>query len=159
MKKIILIASLILFTGSFIKAQNNPAFNTGFASQTLIESGFVLNTSYSDTPVNNHDLYLVKSKNQKTTAWVLLSGGVALMSTALLIGNRQNSSFDEAGTGAVIGGIGVLAAIGSIPLFISSSKNMSRAQLSVSSQKTAEGIPGNISRKITGLTLSIPMGK
>lgn len=47
--------------------------------------------------------------------------------TGLLIGNRQESSFDNAATGAVFAGIGVLSAIGSIPLFIASKRNKRKA--------------------------------
>ena len=71
--------------------------------------------------------YLVKSKNQKTAAWVLLGGGVALISAGFLIGDSKNSTFDDAATGAVLGGIGFLSAIGSIPLFIASAKNKRKA--------------------------------
>jgi hypothetical protein len=67
--------------------------------------------------------YLQKSKNQKTGAWVLLAGGTALIGTGFLIGDRKESSFSDAGTGVVIGGLGFLATIGSIPLFIASGKN------------------------------------
>jgi len=71
--------------------------------------------------------YLAKSKNQKTAAWVLLGGGTALIGAGFLIGDSKNSSFDDAATGAVLGGIGVLSAIGSIPLFIASGKNKKKA--------------------------------
>ena len=71
--------------------------------------------------------YLVKSKNQKTAAWVLLGGGVALIGTGFLVGDSKNSTFDDAATGAVMGGIGFLSTIGSIPLFIASGKNKRRA--------------------------------
>ena len=67
--------------------------------------------------------YLVKSKNQKTAAWVLLGGGVALIGTGFLVGDGKEASFDDAATGAVLAGIGVLSTIGSIPLFIASGKN------------------------------------
>ncbi|MEI9909938.1 MAG: hypothetical protein WDO71_09860 [Bacteroidota bacterium] len=76
-------------------------------------------------PVTRAD-YLHKSKNQKTAAWVLLGGGVALIGSGFLIGDRKESSFDDAGTGVVMGGIGLLATIGSIPLFIASAKNKKR---------------------------------
>jgi hypothetical protein len=36
--------------------------------------------------------YLVKSKNQKTAAWVLLGGGVALMGAGYLIGDSKNAT-------------------------------------------------------------------
>jgi hypothetical protein len=71
--------------------------------------------------------YLAKSKSQKTAAWVLLGGGTVLIGTGFLIGDSKNSSFDDAATGAVLGGIGVLSAIGSIPLFIASGKNKRKA--------------------------------
>ena len=71
--------------------------------------------------------YLAKSKSQKTAAWVLLGGGTVLMGTAVLIGSGQNASFGDAGTGVVLGDIGFLATIGSIPLFIASGKNKRKA--------------------------------
>ena len=71
--------------------------------------------------------YLVKSKNQKTAAWVLLGGGVALIGTGFLVGDGKEASFDDAATGAVLAGIGVLSTIGCIPLFIASGKNKRRA--------------------------------
>jgi hypothetical protein len=81
------------------------------------------------SPVLTREDYLKKSKNQKTAAWVLLGGGSALIITGLLIGNRKESSFGDAGTGAVIGIIGFLAATaGSIPLFIASSRNKRKAE-------------------------------
>lgn len=83
------------------------------------------------TPDTTHhgtkDYYLQKSKRQKSAAWSLLIGGVVLMGGGLLIGDRNNSSFDEAGVGAIMFGIGFLADIGSIPLFIASGKNKKRA--------------------------------
>jgi hypothetical protein len=67
--------------------------------------------------------YIVKSKNQKTAAWILLGGGAALIGTGFLIGDGKNSTFDDAATGALLAGIGTLSMIGSIPLFIASGKN------------------------------------
>ncbi|TMI96312.1 MAG: hypothetical protein E6H08_04635 [Bacteroidetes bacterium] len=71
--------------------------------------------------------YLVKSKNQKTAAWILLGGGAALIGTGFLIGDSKNSTFDDAVNGAFLGAIGTLSTIGSIPLFIASGKNKRRA--------------------------------
>src|SRR6187455_2275752 len=72
--------------------------------------------------------YLLKSKNQKTAAWVLLGGGTALIGVGFLIGDNKNSTFDDAVTGTFLAGIGVLSTIGSIPLFIASGKNKRRAR-------------------------------
>jgi hypothetical protein len=77
-------------------------------------------------PITKQD-YLAKSKNQKTGAWVLLGGGAALIATGFLIGDRKESSFDDAGTGAVFGVLGFLSAVGSIPLFIASGRNKRKA--------------------------------
>jgi hypothetical protein len=79
--------------------------------------------------------YLVKSKNQKTAAWVLLGGGVALIGAGFLIGDSKNATFDDAGTGVVLGGIGFLSTIGSIPLFIASGKNKRKAMKATASIK------------------------
>jgi hypothetical protein len=71
--------------------------------------------------------YLQKSKNQKTAAFVLLGGGPILIITGFLIGDSKNSSFGDAATGAILGGVGVLSALGSIPLFIASARNKRKA--------------------------------
>ena len=73
------------------------------------------------------DYYLQKSKKQKSGAFALLVGGTVLMGTGLLIGDSKNADFGDAGTGVVMVAIGFLADVGSIPLFIASSKNKKRA--------------------------------
>ena len=92
--------------------------------------------------------YQLKSKNQKSTAWVLLGGGAVLIGAGFLIGDRKESSFDDAGTGVVIGGIGVLATLGSIPLFIASAKNKRKARALTTSFKMEE------TSRIRGYTIS-----
>ena len=77
------------------------------------------------SPLNTD--YLQKSKRQKSAAFSFLGGGSALIITGLLIGNRKNSSFGDAATGAIVGGLGIVSVIGSIPLFIASGKNKRRA--------------------------------
>jgi hypothetical protein len=82
---------------------------------------------FSQEVVKNSEYYSVKSKKQKTAGWVMLGGGAALIGTGFLIGDRQESTFDDAATGAILGGIGVLLMLGSIPVFIASSKNQRKA--------------------------------
>jgi len=96
-----------------------------FLLLTLPAASFCQKTNDS-VPVIKTD-YLVKSKNQKTAAWVLLGGGTALIGVGFLIGDNKNSTFDDAATGTLLAGIGVLSTIGSIPLFIASGKNKRRA--------------------------------
>ncbi len=86
---------------------------------------FCQKTNDSVPDIKTH--YIEKSKNQKTAAWVLLGGGTALIGVGFLIGDNKNSTFDDAATGALLAGIGVLSTIGSIPLFIASGKNKRRA--------------------------------
>lgn len=71
--------------------------------------------------------YLQKSKNQKSAAWTLLGGGTALIGIGFIVGDGKNASFDDAATGAVLAGVGLLSAIGSIPLFIAAGKNKRKA--------------------------------
>jgi len=80
-------------------------------------------TSFCQQTKLLHDDYMLKSKRQKSAAWVLLGGGIALMGTGFLIGNGKEASFDDAAGGVIVAGIGVLSAIGSIPLFIASARN------------------------------------
>ena len=77
-------------------------------------------------PIFKDDL-LSKSKNQKTGAWILLGSGVALIITGLLVGNRKEASFVDAGAGLLIGGAGVVSTIVSISLFTKYSRNKRKA--------------------------------
>lgn len=79
--------------------------------------------------------YFKKSKTQKTVAWILLGGGVALFTGGLIahynyINNQDNpfAELTETTTGEFVAVVGVLMAGGSIPLFISSSRNKSKAK-------------------------------
>lgn len=71
--------------------------------------------------------FLIKSRNQRSGAYSLLGLGSALIVGGLLVGNRKESNFGEAGAGFVMGGFGVISAVGSIPLFLASGRNKRRA--------------------------------
>jgi len=86
--------------------------------------------------------YLKKSKNQKTAAWILLGSGFALTTTGMIIGissaaeeifgaftNEKSNSFE---VGAVLFYTGLASMLGSIPLFIASSKNKNKANTTAS---------------------------
>jgi hypothetical protein len=69
--------------------------------------------------------YLEKSKKQKTTAWVLLGGGVALgVGAAAWSGSNWESTGPD-----VLFVIAGASIIGSIPLFIASGKNKKKAEI------------------------------
>jgi len=98
--------------------------------------------------------YLHKSKKQKTAAWILLGGGIAMTITGTVIyHNAYNKAAEEdpfgtlltLGTnvnpgGAVLAIVGLLSTIGSIPLFIASGKNKRKAS-SVSTSFKMENAP------------------
>jgi uncharacterized membrane protein len=88
--------------------------------------------AFSQTIPNNEfskEYYLKKSKNQKTTGWILLSGGT-LMTVVGVIGfsdswySSSNSTTDAYGF-IMLGG--VISGLGSIPFFIMSGNNARKA--------------------------------
>ena len=103
MKKFIIFTMLLILSATSFSQQTNP-------SQTLTRAD-----------------YLTKSKNQKSAAWSLLGGGTALIGIGLLIGTGHEASLNDAATGGVMAVIGALSAIGSIPLFLASARNNSKA--------------------------------
>lgn len=115
--------------------------------------------------------YLDKSRNQKTTGFILLGGGVAMIAvgsilfaddavdTAISCTNLNCSSGSGMESGMVISAVGGLAILGSIPVFISSHKNARKAaQLSFRNEPTTiSKYAANIPRSIPSLRLSIPL--
>jgi hypothetical protein len=85
------------------------------------------------SPALSREDYLKKSKNQKKVGWILLGGGVTLITVGLLVTDKQIDD-DPWGyiTGEYAGGSMVLALAGvgstlaSIPFFIASGKNKRR---------------------------------
>ena len=109
MKKLILmIAAALLFFKTFSQ-QTNPV------------------------PASLQKDYLQKSKKQKTAAWGLLGFGTAMLvgGTAIAAheyGDRWNEGEGEGLEAAgVVAAIGVTAMVGSIPLFVASSRNKRKA--------------------------------
>jgi len=90
---------------------------------TLSSFSQTLNTTLSK------DDYLLKSKNQNTTAWILLAGGTTMVIVGLA---NFSDSYDYGSesstdiTGFVVLG-GIVVDLISIPLFISSAKNKRKA--------------------------------
>jgi len=75
------------------------------------------------------DIYLRKSRGQKTAGFVMLGIGTASFITgAVMMGNSEYFILDEEfydGAGLML--LGTLIDLGSIPFFISSAKNKKRA--------------------------------
>ena len=89
------------------------------------------------TPLVKAD-YLKKSHNQKTAAWVLLGGGGLLFTIGAVIsandvandlGNIFNSNYQQSSdAGPILLVAGCITMLGSVPLFVASSKNYRRAR-------------------------------
>jgi hypothetical protein len=113
MKRHLLLAPLIVFT---IAASAQP--------------------TTTQTPTIKTD-YLKKSKNQKTTAWILLGGGTLLSTVGVTVGFNEvvteignifsNEPQKTSNTGEVLFYTGLASMAGSIPFFIASSKNRKKA--------------------------------
>ena len=67
--------------------------------------------------------YLTKSKNQKAAARTLLIGGGVLFVVPVLIAIPGTVSFDTMDALLVVAGVGIVASLSSIPLFIASGRN------------------------------------
>ncbi|MEO6069087.1 MAG: hypothetical protein ABIP31_01015 [Chitinophagaceae bacterium] len=99
---------------------------------TLIAIGF---SSFAQTETDNvktKKYYLDKSRKQRTTGWIMLGGGVAL--TGIGIGAAVAESINyvlgdskSGNIGSVLATVGVVSALGSIPVFICASKNKRKA--------------------------------
>jgi hypothetical protein len=103
------------------------------------------------------DNYLLKSKHQKTAAWVMLGGGTTLLVAGGIIGTQvvadlYSGQFQKANNNVGLAGIlditGGAAMLGSIPLFIASSKNKHKA---MSITVTSQQMPALV-QHITGTT-------
>jgi hypothetical protein len=92
--------------------------------------------------IKDADYYMQKSRNQKSSAWVCLGFGAAMIAGGNLMGNSKTSSFDDAAMGAGIGVVGVISALYSLRLFAASSNNKKRAIHAVSlKMQPLEGLP------------------
>lgn len=113
----------------------------------------------------NFQYYSKKNKNQKTTAWIMLSGGfvltvggLAVISKELLIDPWTGEEVNPIG-GEIMGYAGLASMAGSIPFFIASGKNKKRANISLQQQKITMGNKISQQSNYHSICLSISLGK
>jgi len=116
----------------------------------MTTSSFCQQTDFSQS-LTRQD-YLKKSKNQKTTAWILLGGGAAVAVGAAIL--DVSSDWSKSETPYIVALFtGGAAMLGSIPLFIASGRNKRKAM----NASTYFEIQRNPVLTNTGLTLhSLP---
>ena len=176
MKRKIITSLLFLLTHFFVNAQTGNINLTAHANQAIIlntessAQGSTFNPGYlnKDTtlnPTKDAVYYQGLSKKKKSAAFVKLSVGTALMGAGLLLGNRKETSFGDAGTGLVIGLVGFIINISSLSSFSKAYKYKQKAKLMMTSLSTGKGLPepknqkGIYSGSITSVSLIVPLGK
>lgn len=107
----------------------------------------ILLISNSITAQTKED-YLLKSKHQKTAAWILLGGGIALGTTGSLIKlndllTREPNKKIKIGGGLMF--LGFAATLGSLPFFIGASKNRN---LAMNLSFTNQPLPGLVKNMV-----------
>jgi hypothetical protein len=126
----------------------------------------------STTKPGNKDFryYSKKQKNQKTTAWILLTGGAVLsvsgmvaqaatatMDLVTIMAGAEPEEFSQTGTYVAYAGLATMAT--SIPFFIASGKNKKRANISLQQQKITMGNKISQQSNYHSICLSISLGK
>jgi hypothetical protein len=81
----------------------------------------------SRLPLNAREDYLRRSKRQKTTAWILLGTGIALMVSGFIAASAQDEGVDAGIALIFITGPGIISSLVSIPFFIASARNKRKA--------------------------------
>ena len=78
----------------------------------------VFGQTKSFPPYRPREYYLEKSKRQKTTAWVLLGSGIALIGSGIVIAAHQREVEHSAVAVVLVSGPGLVTSLVSIPFFI-----------------------------------------
>ncbi len=124
------------------------------------------NTMQVSAQVMSKQDYIEKSQKQKKTGVKLLVGGVIVGTAGAIIFNENFKIYNSTkanDNGTIVGGamfaVGALAALGSIPYFISSSSNArNAAQISIRNEPFhGTKYAGNFPRSIPSLTYTIPL--
>jgi len=159
MKKNILLI-VVLAISFYTKAQINIT-DQGITIASINRNSKLINTNYwlggDSTPVKSRQYYLDVSKQRRNTGFGFLGAGSALIITGLIIGGRNNSTWDEMTIGGVAAVSGIFLALGSIPFFISSKVNKQRALLAISIQPRSSIASLHPAKNIPGFSLKIPI--
>ncbi len=121
------------------------------------------------TDIEQGQHYKKKSKNQKTTAWILLTGGAAVSLGGMIIQAGTETlgilvymtgtepEYNQTGNYVAYAGLSTMAT--SIPFFIASGKNKKRANIALQQQKITMGHKINQEVAYQSISLKIKLGK
>jgi hypothetical protein len=121
----------------------------------------VFSQQQTPAPTLTKQDYLQKSKSQKTTAWILLGGGAALVvAGSALFADDFNLYEADSGTGGGVMMVAGAVAVGaSVPFFIASARNKGRASAMAAGIKLEQnnmiGQNGLVFRNYPAVTLKI----
>ena len=121
---------------------------------------FIFSSSLFAQKNLNKQEYLHKSKKKKTTAWVLLGGGVTVGLIGLTKINLAGSDGDiNNGPGTALFVTGTVAALSSIPFFSASKRNKRKAMSMSFKNQTIPQLQNNgfVYRTIPSLNLKITL--
>ena len=110
-------------------------------------------TAQEQPVVKDGQYYLTKSNNQKTTAWIMLGAGVAMMAGGFIMSENTDDWTDFNGVFVFIAGVPV--SLASIPLFISSGNNKAKAAAMAGPGIQPIHLGGSLTRLAPGITIKI----
>ena len=181
MKKIILVAFIFLSYGLATNAQQVnigllqnetaateiPAIKINLNHSHFLSAKNALQFTPDPEPAHDKAYYLKKSRDNRIASLCLVGGGFVIAGIGALSFPKdydiifENSSEKEskadAATALIV--VGTAAMLSSIPFTVLASVYKRKANLMITSQKTGFGVPANVSKDITGITLTIPIGK
>ena len=166
MKKTILILATLIACHITTTAQQEQSLisnlNAGIEKNIMVFPGTgqanSVSSSVNSNTDNEYESYKPRSRNLRITGLSLLGGGLIMGVSALLISSNNNSYSDS--RDKTITTLFILSAatgIASIPLMVLAHVNNTKARAAMSTQKTF--IPGKGNSYLTGITLSLPVGK
>lgn len=171
MKKMILTAALIISLSIAAFAQYSYLASTysnvkGSYQAQYYSSNYNYNEpDDSATVVKDSKYYKQVSRNQKIASYCFLGVGAAVVAIGfvtfpddgvLFTSEKAEKEADQATT---ITCIGAALMLGSIPFTIVSGINRRKAKILMQAEKTGAGIPIPNSSSVTGLTISISLGR
>jgi hypothetical protein len=107
-------------------------------------------SSYNKTDKELSDEYLRKNRHQRRTGLILLVAGVGIASLG-----ASNSELHTTGASTMLY-LGAMGAMGSVPLFLSASKNKEKGELLLRMQSMP--LAGGKRGKVVGLGVGIRLG-